>query len=73
MTDENRQKYHGTARGLFFYSLGSFTSLLGPGFQRLGSAYYVDILKMPLALYGTGMLSTVYGTPSTTRWRAMVR
>jgi len=53
-------KYHGTARGPLLYSLGSFTAaLLGQAFNAWVQLYYVDILKMPLALYGTGML--LYG------------
>ncbi len=46
--------------GPLLYSLGSFTAaLLGQAFNAWVQLYYVDILKMPLALYGTGML--LYG------------
>jgi len=53
-------KYHGTTAGAFLYSLGSFSAaLLGQAFNAWVQLYYVDILKMPLALYGTGM--ALYG------------
>lgn len=46
--------------GTFLYCLGSFTAaLLGQAFNSWAQLYYVDILKLPLVLYGTGM--TIYG------------
>jgi GPH family glycoside/pentoside/hexuronide:cation symporter len=51
---------HGTAAGALLYSLGSFTAaLLGQAFNTWVQFYYVDTLKMPLALYATGW--TLYG------------
>ncbi|MEA4884808.1 MAG: MFS transporter [Clostridia bacterium] len=53
-------KYYGNPSGALLYSLGSFTAaLLGQSFTTWVQLYYVDILKMPLALYGVGM--TIYG------------
>ncbi|HON42471.1 MAG TPA: MFS transporter, partial [Bacillota bacterium] len=51
---------YGTGSGTFLYCLGSFTAaLLGQAFSSWAQLYYVDILKLPLVLYGTGM--TIYG------------
>lgn len=48
------------ASGAILYSLGSFTAaLVYQAFGAWAQLYYVDILKMPLALYGTAM--TIYG------------
>ena len=51
---------YGAPSGTFLYCLGSFTAaLLGQAFNSWAQLYYVDILKLPLVLYGTGM--TIYG------------
>ncbi len=51
---------YGAPSGTFLYCLGSFTAaLLGQAFNSWIRLYYVDILRMPLVLYGTGM--TIYG------------
>jgi|ADurb_Gel_02_Slu_FD_contig_123_21905_length_1414_multi_5_in_0_out_1_1 GPH family glycoside/pentoside/hexuronide:cation symporter len=51
---------YGAPSGTFLYCLGSFTAaLLGQAFSSWAQLYYVDVLKMPLVLYGTGM--TIYG------------
>jgi len=51
---------YGGPSGTFLYCLGSFTAaLLGQAFSSWAQLYYVDVLKLPLVLYGTGM--TIYG------------
>ena len=51
---------YGTGSGTFLYCLGSFTAaVLGQAFSSWVQLYYVDVLKLPLVLYGTGM--TIYG------------
>ncbi len=51
---------YGTGSGTFLYCLGSFTAaVLGQAFSSWAQLYYVDVLKLPLVLYGTGM--TIYG------------
>lgn len=51
---------YGAPSGTFLYCLGSFTAaLLGQAFNSWVQLYYVDILRMPLVMYGTGM--TLYG------------
>ncbi|MGI6146865.1 MAG: MFS transporter [Firmicutes bacterium] len=48
------------ARGAWLYSLGSLAAgLVYQAFNSWAQLYYVDVLKMPLALYGTAM--TFYG------------
>ncbi len=50
----------GAPSGTFLYSLGSLgVGLLGQAFSSWARIYYVDVLGLPLVLYGTGM--TIYG------------